>query len=393
MLKYLDEKGLKILWNKTKEKINTSIINKVDKTTLDNYYDKAAIDKLQQDNSNALALKANAADVFAKKEVTTKLDLKIDTSKIGTANGVASLGSDGKVPSSQLPSYVDDVLEYDNKTAFPETGEGGKIYVDKSTNKTYRWGGTAYVLISSSLALGETSGTAYEGSKGKKNTDDINELKNNKADKSELASVDEQVKTNADQIKALQLSKQDTLVSGTNIKQINGESLLGSGNITVTTDLSNYYTKPQTDEAINNAKTTVKNEILGGASASFNTLKKLENETQRKLNASDGNGTDSAYHIGTGNDTGLTSGSANKLEILKTTSSRGLFSGLSLTNGSIVLVAGHEVGDLTDCVGLMINQSTLSIKKFQDITTPDEYVELLDESMALTTSEINEILI
>lgn len=85
----------------------------------------------------------------------------------GSANGVAELGSDGKVPSSQLPSYVDDVLEYDSLSAFPATGETGKIYVAKDTNLTYRWSGSAYVEISPSLALGETSSTAYRGDRGK----------------------------------------------------------------------------------------------------------------------------------------------------------------------------------------------------------------------------------
>lgn len=84
----------------------------------------------------------------------------------GAANGVASLDSDGKVPSSELPSYVDDVLEYASLTNFPATGEAGKIYVALDTNKTYRWGGTSYVEISPSLALGETSSTAYRGDRG-----------------------------------------------------------------------------------------------------------------------------------------------------------------------------------------------------------------------------------
>lgn len=74
---------------------------------------------------------------------------------------------DGVISSSNLPSYVDDVLEYENKTSFPTAGEAGKIYVDKDTNLTYRWSGTAYVEISPSLALGETSSTAFAGDKGK----------------------------------------------------------------------------------------------------------------------------------------------------------------------------------------------------------------------------------
>ena len=97
----------------------------------------------------------------------------IPTSQKGAYGGVATLGDDGRVPNSQLPSYVDDVLEYANLSGFPTTGEAGKIYVDKQTNKTYRWSGSGYTEISASLALGETSSTAYAGNKGKKNADDI----------------------------------------------------------------------------------------------------------------------------------------------------------------------------------------------------------------------------
>lgn len=72
----------------------------------------------------------------------------------------------GTIPASQLPSYVDDVLEYTALSNFPTTGESGKIYIDQTTNKTYRWSGSAYVEISASLALGETSSTAYRGDRG-----------------------------------------------------------------------------------------------------------------------------------------------------------------------------------------------------------------------------------
>ena len=84
----------------------------------------------------------------------------------GANNGIAELDSSGKVPSTQLPSYVDDVLEYNYNTDFPSVGETGKIYVATSTNKTYRWGGSAYVEISASLALGTTSSTAFRGDYG-----------------------------------------------------------------------------------------------------------------------------------------------------------------------------------------------------------------------------------
>lgn len=80
---------------------------------------------------------------------------------------------DGKISSSVLPSYVDDVLEYNNKSSFPSAGETGKIYVDKSTNLTYRWGGSSYVEISPSIALGEVENTAYPGNLGQANAYDI----------------------------------------------------------------------------------------------------------------------------------------------------------------------------------------------------------------------------
>lgn len=80
---------------------------------------------------------------------------------------VAELDESGKIPSSQLPSYVDDVLEFENKSTFPTTGESGKIYVAKDTNLTWRWSGTDYVEISPSIALGETSSTAFRGDYGK----------------------------------------------------------------------------------------------------------------------------------------------------------------------------------------------------------------------------------
>lgn len=72
----------------------------------------------------------------------------------------------GTISSANLPSYVDDVLEYSGKANFPAKGEAGKIYVDTATNLTYRWSGTAYVEISPSLALGTTSSTAYRGDYG-----------------------------------------------------------------------------------------------------------------------------------------------------------------------------------------------------------------------------------
>ena len=94
-------------------------------------------------------------------------DAQVKRSEMGKAGGVATLDGTGQVPASQLPSFVDDVLEYASKSAFPARGETGKIYVALDTNLTWRWSGSAYVEISKSLALGETSSTAYPGDKGK----------------------------------------------------------------------------------------------------------------------------------------------------------------------------------------------------------------------------------
>lgn len=113
---------------------------------------------------------------YTESETDTKLKEKLSAILKGSANGLAELDSTGKVPASQLPSFVDDVIEgylYNGKL-YKESGhtteisgESGKIYVDLSTEKTYRWSGSTFVVISDTLALGETSTTAYRGDRGK----------------------------------------------------------------------------------------------------------------------------------------------------------------------------------------------------------------------------------
>lgn len=109
-------------------------------------------------------------------ELNNKVQEFIDSK--GAPNGLASLNESGIIPSAQLPSYVDDVIEVDTFSNLPGTGESGKIYIVQDTNLTYRWSGTAYVEISKSLALGETSSTAYPGDKGKATTDKLNKTSN-----------------------------------------------------------------------------------------------------------------------------------------------------------------------------------------------------------------------
>ncbi len=116
--------------------------------------------------------------------ILTAIAGKVSSNLIGVANGIAELDSSGKVPSSQLPSYVDDVLDaHVVGTALSAgwlslteggaalTPESGKIYVVLSVgdyqNKTYRWSGSTYVEIASGLILGEASANAYRGDRGK----------------------------------------------------------------------------------------------------------------------------------------------------------------------------------------------------------------------------------
>lgn len=186
--KYLDNEGLGIVWGKVKER-DTSTLTAAqnDATSKVN----AAKNELQGEitavEGNVTNLQGYFTNGAAKKAIADKNGNAIDTTYIknaekGTANGVATLDATGKIPASQVPGSMDEIIEgyYYNGNFYLDsthqqkiTGEESKIYVDLETNKTYRWGGTTYVEISSSLALGETAGTAYEGNKGKANADAI----------------------------------------------------------------------------------------------------------------------------------------------------------------------------------------------------------------------------
>ena len=158
--------------------INLYIDQKLDKSAVKGYGGTSATDVMSQkvvtsmlnsklsrpsaapDSESFVAIKANSDGVTTTVRyipVSTTLDkpnvvqttgdseTDVMSQKAVTDNFARLV--DGKVPASQLPSYVDDVLEYDNKNAFPAEGEEGKIYVDKSTNLTYRWSGSMYIMI------------------------------------------------------------------------------------------------------------------------------------------------------------------------------------------------------------------------------------------------------
>lgn len=108
----------------------------------------------------AAAVTINGVDFDGSKAITINAEdstPRIAASEKGAVNGVATLDAAGKVPADQLPSYVDDVKEYENKAAFPVTGEADKIYVDIDTGSIYRWSGTQYIQINASVASADTA--------------------------------------------------------------------------------------------------------------------------------------------------------------------------------------------------------------------------------------------
>jgi hypothetical protein len=177
---------------------------------------------------------------------------RIASSEKGVANGVATLGADSKIPSSQLPSYVDDVLEYANLAGFPVTGETGKIYVDLATNKTYRWSGTVYVYITSG-AVDSVAGktgvvTLVKGDVGLGNVD-------NTSDASKPVSTATQTELN---LKA-------NLASPTFTGTVSGitKTMVGLGNVDNTADSSKNVFSAAT-------LTTARTLTIGATGKTFN---------------------------------------------------------------------------------------------------------------------------
>lgn len=258
MAQYLDKAGLQVLWTKIKDH-DTSTLNaaKNDAASKDTALKNELTGVINGVNADVTTLKGYFTNGAANKAIADKNGADIAATYIpltqkGVANGIATLGSDGKVPAAQLPSYVDDVIEgyCQSSTEFllnksdsssKVTGESGKIYVDLNAGKTFRWSGSQFVEISASLALGETSSTAYAGNKGKANADAI----------AALEQTVEQLQTDfGDWTTTVETDYQEKLVSGTNIKTVNGVSILGSGNITIDVeniDMSGYYTKGEVD--------------------------------------------------------------------------------------------------------------------------------------------------
>ncbi len=207
-MKFLDYDGLLYFWQQVKGKLNNKVDKEDGKQLSSNDYTTTEKNKLAgissgaqanvietvQLNGNSITQTDKTVNVQVSKSTVglnnVTNDAQVKRSEMGHANGVATLDSAGKVPAAQLPSYVDDVIEgyysggkfYTSKDSSGNysgviTGETGKIYVNLNDSKTYRWSGTAYAVISETLALGETSSTAYPGNKGAANASDIAKIK------------------------------------------------------------------------------------------------------------------------------------------------------------------------------------------------------------------------
>lgn len=156
---------------------------------------------------------------------------------------------DGMVPAEQLPSYVDDVLEFDSVNHFPIEGKKGIIYVDTSTDKTYRWSGSTYIEIGGTTPIGEEPGTAYPGEKGKANADNIEEIKLSISNLSaSIVTVEEKIPREAsEQNPLITLNELNNYYTKTDIDNTLNDYSTKSE---ITTILNNYYNKDDIDTTL-----------------------------------------------------------------------------------------------------------------------------------------------
>lgn len=305
MKKYLNYNGLIKLWAKVKDQ-DTLTYN-----TAKNYIDeqlnnaKNALQNSINNNSVAITtLNGYFNNGIANKSLADKEGNDISSTYMksalrGSANGVCPLGSDSLIPSAYLPSYVDDVIEYESLSSFPSTGETGKIYVAKDTNKTYRYSGSQYTEISSSLALGTTSSTAYSGDKGVYLENEINNVS------TQTNQVDDKIEAVLEDITEYTYSNQSvslTASTSANLGTENNPNIVfyGSSTYTHTSDITNpelvtisVGSVTTTNATITNISGNTISYSLRGTTAKLSAVIKIPNESSYKILFADDAITDS----------------------------------------------------------------------------------------------------
>lgn len=366
---YLNKDGVQILWSAVKNKISTA------QQTVENEFTNGT--KVAKTASNANNLGGVAPAGYVKQVKVGNTTYSASSSLITLpayqpAGSYATLDSSGKVPSSQLPSYVDDVVEgyYSNGKFFYNedrtneiTGETGKIYTDLNSNKTYRWGGTTYAEISASLAIGTTAGTAYDGASGAKNASDISSLQNS-------------VSANASNIMDLRVNKADKSHTHTFASISNKPTTLSGYGIT------DAYTKTETDGKYASASHT----------HSFSAI-------TNKPTTLSGYGITDAYDKGSVYTKNESDTTYVRRSATTTYTSTGQLGG-QVTGTSQIVNAGYDgialkyisgtANDGIEMSSIVINSAGISFKINQ---TPVTFAKSSDIPTAISISELNSILV
>lgn len=234
-----------------------------DKRDISDSYSRTQIDTK---DSNTLTSANNYTDgqiTTLSNSVNSSLADKEDVANKGVAGGYAGLDGAGLVPSSQLPSFVDDVLEFADFGSFPATGETGKIYVALDTNKTYRWSGSTYAELKDDTAIwGEVSGTLS-------NQTDLQNALNSKQDTITANSI------NLSEIETIQTNRilgRNTAGNG-NIEVLRSNEAINTLNTAnafdnqVRTNRLDQLANPTSDLDLNNNKITNLADPTGGGDA------------------------------------------------------------------------------------------------------------------------------
>lgn len=360
---YLNKEGVQTLWSAVKGKISTA------QQTVENEFTNGS--KVAHTANNANNLGGVAPGGYVKQVKVGNITYTANNSLISLPS-YATLDNSGKVPTSQLPSYVDDVIEgyyssgkfYYNEDRTNEiSSETGKIYTDLISNKTYRWGGSTYVEISASLAIGTTVGTAYDGASGAKNASDISNLQNS-------------VSANAGNITDLRVNKADKNHTHTFSTITNKPTTLSGYGIT------DAYTKAETDSKYATASHT-------------HTFSAITN----KPTTLSGYGITDAYGKGSVYTKSETDSKYVHTSATTTYTSTGPIAGQA-TGTSKIVNAGYDgitlsyisgtASDGIEMSSIVINSSGISFKINQ---TPVTFAKSSDIPTAISTSELNSILV